>query len=43
MDIETCSRCLNEFPWTELNHVIATGENVCDADIVDGEETEPVE
>jgi hypothetical protein len=41
-DPETCSRCLTEVEWTDLNHVPATGENVCDRCIADNEETEPV-
>lgn len=29
-DMETCSRCLDEVPWAELeNHTTKQGENLC--------------
>lgn len=40
-DPETCSRCWAEYEWDDLNHVLATGENVCDGCVADDEETEP--
>lgn len=29
IDPETCSRCLVEYEWSDLNHVEETGENIC--------------
>ena len=39
-DPETCSRCLQEEEWDDLNHIPATGENVCTICLTPDDEVE---